>query len=247
MAPKAPADTSLRSQVYDSLRDALTAGRFAPGQKLSFRYIAGTLGVSLTPVREAIRRLVAEGAFEMRPNRSVRVPPMTRDRVLELRDIRMAVEGLATGKAAALATREHVANLRRIAAELLAVRSRGDTAADRQKIREFHFALYAIAGQPTLLRVIEGLWLQTGPYLNLLYPEFIASPRGPERRLRIIKALQAHDGATARHEMESDIGDALTYVAGLADAAGNIAPAQPVDTRRRRRASLSPAGALAFA
>jgi DNA-binding GntR family transcriptional regulator len=247
MVPKAPDDTSLRSQVYDSLRDALTAGRFTPGQKLSFRFIAGTLGVSLTPVREAIRRLVAEGAFEMRPNRSVRVPLMTRDKILELRDIRLAVEGLATEKAALLTTREQAANLRRIAAELMAVRTRGDTVADRQKIREFHFTLYAIANQPTLLRVIEGLWLQTGPYMNLLYPDFIASPRGPERRLRIVRALQAHDGATARREMEGDIGDALTYIAGLADAAGNIAPARPVDIRRRRRPSPSPAGALAFA
>ena len=247
MTAKPPAETSLRSQVYDSLRDALTAGRFTPGQTLSFRFIAGTLGVSLTPVREAIRRLVAEGAFEMRPNRSVRVPLMTRDKVLELRDIRMAVEGLAAEKAAARATRGQVSNLRRIAAELLAVRSRGDTAADRRKIREFHFVLYAIAGQPALLRVIEGLWLQTGPYMNLLYPEFIASPRGPERRLRIIKALQAHDGAQARREMENDIGDALTYVAGLADAAGNIAPARPVEIGRRRRSSPPSAGALAFA
>lgn len=247
MAPKASADTSLRSQVYDSLRDALTAGRFAPGQKLTFRYVAGTLGVSLTPVREAIRRLVAEGAFEMQPNRSLRVPSMTRDRLLELRDIRLALEGLATEKAAALTTRDQAANLRRIAAELMAVRNRGDTVADRQKIREFHFALYAIAEQPTLLRVIEGLWLQTGPYMNLLYPDFVASPRGPERRLRIIKALQAHDGATARREMEGDIGDALTYVAGLADAAGNIAPARPVDLKRRRRPSPPTAGALAFA
>jgi DNA-binding GntR family transcriptional regulator len=129
------------------------------------------------------------------------------------------------------------------------VRSRGDTSADRQKIREFHFALYAIAEQPTLLQVIEGLWLRTGPYLNLLYPDFIASPRGPERRLRIIKALQAHDAPTARREMEADIGDALSYVAGLADAAGNIAPAQPAaePKRRRGRSSLPPSGALAFA
>src|SRR5215475_1089790 len=102
-----PADTSLRKQVYDSLRAALTAGRFTPGQKLSFRFIAGALGVSLTPVREAVRRLVAEGAFEMRPNRSVRVPLMTRDRILELRDIRVALEGLAAEKAAARATRAH--------------------------------------------------------------------------------------------------------------------------------------------
>jgi DNA-binding GntR family transcriptional regulator len=248
MAAKPTADTSLRSQVYDSLRDALTAGRFAPGQKLSLRFIAGTLGVSMTPVREAVRRLVAEGAFEMRPNRSVRVPLMTRDRILELRDIRLALEGLATEKAAALTTREQAAILRRIATELVAARTRGDAVADRQKIREFHFTLYAIANQPTLLRVIEGLWLQTGPYMNLLYPDFISSPRGPERRLRIVKALQTHDGATARREMQGDIGDALNYVASLADAAGNIAPAaQPIDAKRRRRPSPPAAGALAFA
>jgi DNA-binding GntR family transcriptional regulator len=246
MASKAPTDTSLRTQVYDSLRDALTAGRFTPGQKLSFRYVAGTLGVSMTPVREAVRRLVAEGAFEMRPNRSVRVPLMTRDKLLELRDIRLALEGLATENAAARTTREQASTLRRIAAELTVVRARGDTIADRQKIREFHFSLYAIANQPTLLRMIEGLWLQTGPYMNLLYPTFIASSGGPERRLRIVKALQAHDGATARREMENDIGEALTHVAGLADAAGNIAPAQPVDIKRRRRSSPSPAGTLSF-
>jgi DNA-binding GntR family transcriptional regulator len=247
MAPPTPADTSLRSHVYDSLRDALTAGRFAPGQKLSFRFIAGTLGVSITPVREAVRRLVAEGAFEMRPNRSVRVPLMTRDKVLELRDMRMALEGLATEKAAAIATRDQVARLRRIANDLVAARRRGDNELDRQKIREFHFGLYAIGQQPTLLRVIEGLWLQTGPYMNLLYPDFIASPRGPERRLRILKALEKHDAAAARKDMEGDIGDALSYVAGLANAAGIIAPAQPVETRRRRRTFPSPAGALAFA
>jgi DNA-binding GntR family transcriptional regulator len=248
MAPKAPDDTSLRSQVYDWLRDALTAGRFTPGQKLSFRFIAGTLGVSLTPVREAIRRLVAEGAFEMRPNRSVRVPLMTRDKVLELRDIRLAVEGLAAEKAAAVATRAQTTQLRRIANELLAARSRGDTTADRARIREFHFALYAIAGQPTLLRVIEGLWLQTGPYMNLLYPDFIASPRGPERRLRIIQALQAHDTVTARRDIEGDIGDALSYVASLADADGMIAPARPVAAKRRRgRPSPSPVRPLVFA
>src|SRR5882757_4956641 len=110
-----PADTSLRTQVYESLREALTIGRFVPGQKLTFRFIAGTLGVSLTPVREALRRLVAEGAFEMQPNRSVRVPLMTRARILELRDIRKSLEGLAAYKAAQAADRRQVADLRRIA------------------------------------------------------------------------------------------------------------------------------------
>ncbi len=154
--------------MYESLREALATGRFAPGQKVTFRYVAGVLDVSLTPVREALRRLVAEGAFEMNPNRSVRVPLMTRDKVLELRDIRSSLEGLAAAKAAQVATRDQIANLRRIAREIMIARNRGDAATDRQKLREFHFAVYAAAGQPTLLRLIEGLWLQTGPYMNLL-------------------------------------------------------------------------------
>ena len=225
-------DTSLRAQVYESLREALTAGRFVPGQKLTFRFIASTLGVSLTPVREALRRLVAEGAFEMQPSRSVRVPLMTRMKVLELRDIRMAVEGLAAEKAAGQASRSQIAALRRVALEIATVRSRGDSATDRLKVREFHFTLYAMATQPTLLRVIEGLWLQTGPYMNLLYPDYVSQSRGPETRARIIRALQSRDAVAARREIENDIHHALSYVADLADDSGNIAPASLSETKR---------------
>ena len=241
MASSLPADTSLRTQVYDSLRDSLTSGKFVPGQKLTLRFLAKALDVSLMPVREALRRLVAEGAFEMRPNRSVRVPLMTRTKILELRDIRLAIEGLAVEKAAALATKDQVARVRRIALEIVAARGAGDSVTDRKKIREYHFALYAIAEQPTLLRMIEGLWLQTGPYMNLLYPKFISSSRGPEGRARLLRALQAHDAAAARREIERDIGDALSFVADLADAAGNIAPAAPVAVKRKRRPSKAPA------
>src|SRR4029450_4089760 len=123
-------DTSLRTQVYDSLRQALTTGRFEPGQKLTFRLTAGALGVSLTPVREALGRLVAEGAFEMQPNRSVRVPLMTRAKILELRDIRMAVEGLASAKAALAADKRQIAELRRIALAIATGRRRGQQSAD---------------------------------------------------------------------------------------------------------------------
>ncbi len=242
-APPDAADTSLRQQVYASLREALTSGRFAPGQKVTFRYVAGELGVSLTPVREAMRRLVAEGAFEMNPNRSVRVPLMTRDKVLELRDIRMELEGLAAAKAALAATRNQIAGIRRAAREIIVARNRGDGATDRQKVREFHFAVYAAAGQPTLLRLIEGLWLQTGPYMNLLYPDFISSSRGPAGRQRLIEALEVRDATAARREMETDIRRALSYVADLADENGNIAPAAPATAGKRRS---QPTTAAAF-
>jgi DNA-binding GntR family transcriptional regulator len=215
-------DTLLHQQVYDSLREALTAGRFSPGQKVTFRFIAGALGVSMTPVREALRRLVTEGVLEMQPNRSVRIPLMTRTKVLELRDIRTTLEGLAAEKAAHAATESLISRLRAITEEIGEARRIGDFAMDRRKLREFHFSIYTAAGQPTLLRLIEGLWLQTGPYMNLLYPDFVSSPYGPELRQRVIAALAARDADAARKEVASDIHRTLTYISGLADAQGVI-------------------------
>lgn len=215
-------EATLREQVYEALREALTQGKFMPGQKLTIRSIASALGVSLTPVREALRRLVAEGAFEMRPNRSVRVPLMTRAKILEFRDIRIALEGLATERAVEHVTPAKLSELRQVALEIVAARQRGDVATDRAKIREFHFVLYRMSGHSTLVRMIEALWLQTGPYMNLLFPEYVRGRRG-EGRERLIRALQTRDGPAARREMESDIGEALTYVASLADEDGVIA------------------------
>jgi DNA-binding GntR family transcriptional regulator len=154
-------DTSLRRQVYDSLREALTAGRFIPGQKLTFRFVAGALGVSLTPVREALRRLVAEGAFEMQPSRSVRVPLMTRARILELRDIRIALEGLAAEKAAERASKQQIGRLRRIALEIATARSAGDSVTDR--LRSASSILRAMLLPTDLAAPHRRLWLQTGP------------------------------------------------------------------------------------
>ena len=180
----AMSDTSLRTQVYDSLRQALTTGRFAPGQKLTFRFIAGALGVSLTPVREALGRLVAEGAFEMQPNRSVRVPLMTRARIMELRDIRMALEGLAAAKAALAADRRQVAELRRIALAIVAARRQADSVADRQNIREFHFTLYGMAGPADPAaghrRAVAADWPLHEPALPRLHQP-AARPAGPAR------------------------------------------------------------------
>lgn len=230
-------DPTLREQVYESLRDAVTAGKFVPGQKLTIRSIASAFGVSLTPVREALRRLVAEGAFEMRPNRSVRVPLMTRAKLLELRDIRVSLEGLATERATSHVTSGKLAELRQIALEIVAARDRGDVATDRAKLREFHFTLYRMSELTTLIRLIEGLWLQTGPYMNLLFPGYVRARHG-EGRKRLLRALQLRDGAGARLEIELDVSMALTYIADLADENGVITPPE---RKKRARAKVAAA------
>lgn len=211
----------LREQVYQQIRTGLMSGRFAPGQKLTIRGLAAEVGTSLTPVREALYRLTAEGAFQGQANRSVRVPILTGEQIRELRDIRIAVEGLAVSRAAPRITVAELRDIRRVAARLKASRAKGEYGDDMTNIFAFHQAVYRASGMPTLTQMIETLWLRTGPYLRLLYPDYIASV--PERRgdwrERLCTALERQDADTARDEIERDLNDALSYLAQMADAA----------------------------
>jgi len=119
-------NVTLRDRVYGDLRHALMTGRFLPGQKMPIRALAAALGTSLTPVREALRRLITEGVLEGQSNRSVRVPLMTRTKILELRELRVTLESIAAARAAEIITRDEVANLRVLALEIMAARTRGD-------------------------------------------------------------------------------------------------------------------------
>ena len=211
------------NEAYEALRQALISGRFLPGQKLTLRALAGALGMSVTPVREAIHRLTAERALEGSANRSVRIPPMTRDRIIELRDIRLVVEGLAAARAADNASPEEIRLLRQLAIELVAARARGDVAADIAKLAEFQFTLYRTSRMPQLVHLIESLWLQTGSCLGLLYPDYVKSLKY-DWRGEAIRALELRDPEAARRAIESDIGPALTYIANLAGPDGVIRP-----------------------
>lgn len=93
---------TLQDQVYRQIREALMSGRFQPGQKLTIRGLAEALGSSPMPVREALQRLSAENAFEVTETSRLRVRMMTVERLREIRDARVALEGLLAEKAVLL-------------------------------------------------------------------------------------------------------------------------------------------------
>lgn len=221
-----PERTTRGEEAYLVLRQALIGGRFLPGEKIKLRALASALGMSVTPVREAIYRLMAEGALEGEAQRSVRVPQMTRNRIMELRDIRLTVEGLAAARAAERATAADIRGLRLLALEIMAARQRGDIAADVTRITAYQFALYRLSGMPTLVQLIENLWLQTGPCLALLFPGYIGGLR-QDWRGQLSQALEARDPDAARRAVESDIGPALQFIADLAGPDGIIEPKVP--------------------
>src|SRR6266478_3666466 len=204
---------TVQERVYAVLRDRLMRGGFEPGQKLKIPELASALGTSAMPVREALNRLTAERAIEALPNRSVRVPALSKDSLQDLMETRFAVEGLAVARAASNMTPETLARLH----EFIAAQSETDaehvSEGSAEQNRAFHFAIYRQSGSAVLLPIIESLWLQFGPYLRVASDRFDGREgRGTNFHVEIVEALARGDGKAARAALESDIGRAFELV-----------------------------------
>jgi len=206
-----PPSRTLRDHAWAQLREALMSGRFASGTKMTIRGLAAALEISPTPVREAVARLAAEGAIEAEPNSWMRVPLLSAAHLRELKEIRLALEGLAAFHAASRLTMADREALRAADAAIVRLRPRQQPAEMIPAIRAFHFTVYRAARMPSLLRLIEGLWLRVAPAANLLFPGYTSAERGRLRAL-VLAALEAGDGVAARAAMQADIGGAVDFL-----------------------------------
>jgi DNA-binding GntR family transcriptional regulator len=208
LVPLQRGDT-LGDQACRSLRAALRRGALAPGERLTTRRIATTLGVSLTPAREALNRLVAERVLEQRDDRTIVVPELTRTRYRELQLIRLELESLAARLGcAALAAPAPLARLRALYdAQRAAFLARDPTGTLELNV-DFHFTIYAAAGMPTLLQMIESLWLQAGPTMRLLYPaSFNAGWIGQRNHIAMLNAITEGDAEALVAAIRQDLHD----------------------------------------
>ncbi|MCW5770332.1 MAG: GntR family transcriptional regulator [Rhodospirillaceae bacterium] len=197
---------TVQDRIYRQLRDLLMRGRFQPGQPMMMQELAEAFGTSTQPVREAIRQLVAEKALEALPNRTARVPVIARAQLDDFRRARVAIEGLAAELAAQRASAEDVQSLGRlVSAEARADDdNRPDVSVEQNQA--FHFALYKLSGSKVLPPIIEGLWLQIGPYIRRSAEEFDARDgRGAEFHTAALEALRKRDVAGVRAAIEGDI------------------------------------------
>ena len=225
---------SLNAQAYARLCRELKAGRFAPGEKLKLRDLAQEMGISPTPVREALARLISEQALEQLGHHSVRVPVLGEERFCEVRDLRMTLEGEAAARAARRATPEDVARLEALHEEMAAQREAGDAAAARVAAERFHMDVYRLAGMPVLLRMVESLWLQCGPLMKALDTHAMSKPRKQHPHLLVLRGLRRADGELARQGVHEEIErTAEPILAYLREQAG-VAPAV-----RARRAAVA--------
>jgi DNA-binding GntR family transcriptional regulator len=160
--------TTMHERCYQELRTGLMAGVYKPGDTVTLRGVAEVLGTSLTPVREAVRRLVSERALEMPNSRSVRVQLMTLKVFDDLIGLRLVLEPMAVRLTAANIDNATVDLLASINADIMGNIEAKNIQAAMSINRRFHQILYDASGNDALIGVIDTLWTQSGPYINLL-------------------------------------------------------------------------------
>lgn len=197
--------SSLSTQVYASLRNWLASGELAPDQRLNGRVLAERLGVSQTPVREAMLQLVAERALTLNRNRSVTVPSLTAEQFIELRDIRVALETLAVRCAVEHVTDADIDAIAQFHRQMIEAKRRRDYGTTMRLNRELHLSTYRLSRRPELVALIESLWVRTGPYLNLLYQHSGQDAAENHEHERLIEALRARDADACAASVARDI------------------------------------------
>jgi DNA-binding GntR family transcriptional regulator len=197
---------TMQERIYLALREQLMRGGFKPGQGLKIAALSEAFGTSAMPVREALSRLSAERGLEALPNRTVRVPALTREQLEDLCEARCALEGLAVARAAGKTAPAVLDGLRALIDAQGAHDAQHDSEASVEQNRAFHFTIYRQAGSAVLLPIIESLWLQFAPYLRYASDHFDGGDgRGTAFHVQIVDALAAGDGEAARKALAADI------------------------------------------
>lgn len=215
-------EEGLNASVYAELRQRLVTGRMSPGHELSTRSIAAELGVSQTPVRDALSRLAAEGAVSIRSKRRVRVPPMTPERFDDLLACRLMLEPEAAVLALPSLTAHHVTALREADAALDTAILQGDADGYMTANHRFHFTLYRAAARATHAQLIETVWLQFGPFMRVVYGR-IGNTKLHDSHQDAINAVVAKDADALRAAIAHDIADGMHLIKRAGLGAG-VAP-----------------------
>jgi DNA-binding GntR family transcriptional regulator len=221
----APLDRQARlgDLAYDSLKDRLVTGGFAPGDKLTVRAIAQALGISTTPARDALNRLMVDGNLVNAGPKSVIVPALDLKVLDEITAMRLALEGLAAETGAPHASKADIERLEKLQVKINAGLDASKYHDVLKHNRDFHFLIYGLSGMPRLVTTIESLWLRIGPSLNCLYPDFAITRHGVSNHLKAMKGLRAKNAVMVRTAIESDIRDGYARLSRYVTERGAVA------------------------
>lgn len=212
-APRPDPAPLAHDRVYRGLRTRIMHGDMLPGQALTLRGIGREFGVSMTPARESVQRLVAEGALSMSSSGRVATPELSNERIEELAVLRMLIEVELASRALPRAHLALIERLQTINAGLADSIARQDPVGYIRTNLEFHRTLYLRAQAPAMLAMTETVWLQMGPTMRMLYGR-LRRKELPQYHRMIISALKAGDEPGLRLAVRSDVTQGLKMLLG---------------------------------
>lgn len=206
-----PAKLPDHERAYRALREMVLYGELAPGQPVTIQGLVEALGLGMTPVREAIRRLTSQGALVLKGNRRVEVPEMTLAQFGELAFARRAVEPELARRAVENLTDAHVERLAEEDRRVDEAIARGDVRSYLLHNHQFHARLYALSRADLLLGISEMLWLRSGPSLRVMLGRH-GTANLPDKHQEALVAMRARDAGAVAEAILGDIEQGIASV-----------------------------------
>ena len=199
-------------QLFRILRKRIMFGEVSPGQAMTLRGIGTEFEISVTPVREALKRLAAEGALSISVTGRFQTPELSQDRIEELASLRALIEVELAVRALPRAHMALIERLQTINNSIALAVAKADAVTYIRTNLEFHRTLYLRAQAPAMLATVETVWLQMGPTMRALYGRLQRKDPPINHRL-ILAALKAGDEAGLRVAVRADVTQGLRMLA----------------------------------
>lgn len=203
-----PRASTVHETAYAKLHTAIMVGDIGPGEALTIRGLAENLGISPTPVREALRRLSSQNALQVLENRRIVVPPMTAERFRELVKLRTALEVHAAGRALAFVTLNLVDQISIVDRQMDEAIEQGENVRLILLNQKFHRMIYCANHEQLAMPMIESVWLQLGPFMRVAL-KHLQRFYPVDRHKEIIAALKKMNAKDLEAAITADISDSV--------------------------------------
>jgi DNA-binding GntR family transcriptional regulator len=208
--PSRPFAATKAQAVYVEIRFRILKGVLEPGLLVNQESLAASLGVSITPLREALRRLEMEGLVRLEAHRTVIITPLTGRELHEIYVIRTELDALAAGIAAITATEADLDTIGRLARQ----KAVNDPVVQLERNRVFHRSVYSSSGNESLTSLLDQLWDRTDRYrLILVKEELVEGSTSRQDHIEIANAIIARQSKRAARLTREHIARAHTRIA----------------------------------
>ncbi|WZL73553.1 GntR family transcriptional regulator [Clostridiaceae bacterium 35-E11] len=207
----------LRDVVFEHLRNAILTGDLKPGERLMEVQLAEQLGVSRTPVREAIRKLELEGLLVMVARKGAYVADVSIKDILDVLEVRSVLEGLAASLAAERMTEEELEELELISYHFKKYIESGNVEGMIEKDREFHDRIFRSTRNPKLMQIAQGLQEQVHRFRTSYFAEYNKSKALLSEHQAILEAISDRNAAKAQQLAQNHIEEMENTLISVAD------------------------------